>query len=162
MRRLAVSSAVSRVSSTATTIGREFETRVANPVFRWLLRSPAHPLASFALVLVTYRGQRSGREYTIPVAYARDGGALVAVTPKSETVWWTNFREPAACTVRLQGTREPAIGAVVTDDADRADLLEAYAEQRRLLGRVLGLEGARDGDSSADELAVVRFSLEES
>ncbi|WP_090384181.1 nitroreductase/quinone reductase family protein [Natronobacterium texcoconense] len=150
---------MSRVSSSVATIAREFETRVANPVVRWLLRSPLHPLASFALVLVTYRGRRSGREYTIPVAYARDDGPLVAVTPKSETIWWTNFREPAACVVRLQGTREAAIGELVTDDAERAELLEVYAEQRRLLGRVLGL-GDRDGDSSGDELAVVRFSLD--
>ncbi|AFZ72966.1 nitroreductase/quinone reductase family protein [Natronobacterium gregoryi] len=150
---------MSRVSSNVVTVGREFETRVVNPIVRWLLRSPLHPLASFALVLVTYRGRRSGREYTMPVAYARDDGTLVAVTPKSETIWWTNFREPAACTVRFRGTREPAIGEVVTDDGKRTRLLEVYAGQRRLLARVLGITD-RDGDSSGDELAVVRFSLD--
>ena len=154
-----VSSPVARVSGPLFGIARALETRVANPIVRWLLCSRVHWLASFALVLVTYRGRRTGREYTIPVAYARTDGTLVAVTPKSETVWWTNFREPTACALRLRGERRPAEGVVVTDEATRTDLLETYAAQRRVLARVLGVAPTRGADSTRRDLAVVRFSL---
>ena len=133
-----VSALVARVPTPLLQVARTLETRVANPIVQWLLRSPVHWLASFAVVLVTYRGRRSGRKYTIPVAYARTGGTLVVVTPKAETVWWTNFRESAACTLWLHGERRSAEGVVVTDAAIRTDLLETYAAQRRVLARVLG------------------------
>lgn len=151
---------MSRVSSTVTTVARTFETRVVNPTARWLLRSSLHWLASCVLVLVTYRGRQSGRTYAIPVAYARTNGTLVTVTPKSETVWWTNFRESVACTLRLRGRRRTAHGTLVDDD-DRAELLATYAEQRPILGRLLGIDATRAAGSSSQDLAVVRFVLED-
>jgi len=39
-----------------------------------LLRSPLHRLASGSLLLITYRGRRSGRRFTIPVIYAEREG----------------------------------------------------------------------------------------
>ncbi|WP_241175234.1 nitroreductase/quinone reductase family protein [Natronolimnobius sp. AArcel1] len=137
-----------------TTAARTVETRVVNPLVCWLLQSPVHWLASVALVLLTYRGQQSGRGYTIPIAYARADGSLVAVTPKAETIWWTNFRQPTACTLHVRGEQRLAAGELIDDDADRAALLAVYARQRRILARLLGI------DTAESELAVVRFSLE--
>ncbi|WP_245835404.1 nitroreductase/quinone reductase family protein [Natronolimnobius baerhuensis] len=142
-----------------TRVARTVETRVVNPLVCWLLRSPFHWLASFALVLVTYRGQKSGRVYTIPIAYARADGVLVAVTPKAETIWWTNVREPTACTLHVRGNRRPAEGELIEDDAERAELLAAYAGQRRVLARLVGIDTARP--TAENELAVVRFTLED-
>ncbi|EMA46484.1 hypothetical protein [Halobiforma nitratireducens] len=150
---------------------RTFEEHVANPLVCRLLCSQFHWLASSALTLVAYTGHRSGTRYTIPVAYARveaaGDAAIVVLTPKTETVWWTNFREPTACTLRLRGRRRPATGEVVDDDPPRTDLLESYVEQRRLLAWLLGLRKRPWGDDARrdldpdEHLAVVRFSLEE-
>lgn len=46
---------------------------IINPALRILLRSPLHGLVSDRVMLVTYTGRRTGRQYTIPVLY-REGG----------------------------------------------------------------------------------------
>ena len=67
--------------------------RLANPLVGRLLESRAHGLLSGALVVLTYRGRRSGREFRIPLQYAeladRPLGAAqaisdVVVTPQAD------------------------------------------------------------------------------
>jgi len=67
--------------------------RIANPVVRRVLRSPLHRLLSARLLLLAYRGRRTGRRYELPLLYARDGGGvlLVALTPDGHG-WWRNVR----------------------------------------------------------------------
>lgn len=153
-----------RPSALPSRIGRTLERRVANPVFRTLLRSRLHWLASRWLALLSYRGRRSERRYTTPVAYARRDGALVVVTLADEANWWTNFRDPHECTLWLRGTPKDATGVVVTDGAERDALLAEYARDRRLLAPVLGVDGDRTGrtsdDGTVENVVVVRFDLD--
>lgn len=143
---------------------RPIEERVANPVFRAVLRSRFHWIVSDWLVLVSYVGCRSGRRYTFPVAYHQLDGAIVAVTPKRETNWWRNIQGPRECRVWLHGREYTATAALVTDKG-RDSLLAGYVEDHPLLGRILGVETdpaappGRRVDSSHD-LAVVRFALD--
>ena len=157
----AVVAGVPTASSRAVELAMTVEKRVVNPLVERLLRSRAHWLASRALTLLTYRGRHSGREYTLPVAYARRDETVVVLTPESATNWWRNFREPRACTLRLAGRRRSAVGEVVTDPAARARLGAVYAGQRRLLANLLGVSrtASSDGTQSDRGLVVVRFSL---
>ncbi len=67
-----------------------------NPVVGAILRSPLHRLLSDRLVLLTYRGRKTGKRYTIPVGYAREGDALVV---PSAHAWWRSLRWGAPVTV---------------------------------------------------------------
>ena len=61
-----------------------------------LLRSPFHRLASGSILLLTYRGRRSGRRFTIPVAYAEQERTLsVFVGHPERKTWWRNLRDGA-------------------------------------------------------------------
>ena len=42
-----------------------------------LLRSPAHRLLSGMAIELRYTGRRSGRQFTLPVQYAREGNRLL-------------------------------------------------------------------------------------
>ena len=42
-----------------------------NPMITWLLRSPLHGLVSKSIMLITYKGRKSSKEYTTPVNYLR-------------------------------------------------------------------------------------------
>ncbi len=44
-----------------------------NRLVALLLRSPAHPLLSRQLALITVTGRRTGREHTLPIGYKREG-----------------------------------------------------------------------------------------
>jgi deazaflavin-dependent oxidoreductase (nitroreductase family) len=73
-----------------------------NPFVTAILRSPLHGLVSKQVMLLTYTGRKTGKRYTIPVGYARDGDTLVVFSSRS---WWRNLRGGAPVEVRLQGRR---------------------------------------------------------
>jgi hypothetical protein len=88
-----------------------------------LLRSRAHRLLSGALLLLTFRGRRTGRAYTLPLLYARDGGdlLLVALHPHGQS-WWRATRDGAEVELLLAG-RPLRARAELEPDADRARLV---------------------------------------
>ena len=82
-----------------------------------LLRSPLHRLASGSILLLTYRGRRSGRRFTIPVMYAeREGTLTIFMGYPERKTWWRNLRDGAEVEVRLRGRRLRGQATVVTAD----------------------------------------------
>jgi len=81
-----------------------FMNKIANPFVGWLLRSRLHGLLSASLLLITYRGRKSGREYRLPVQYAQDGQRVFILPGQPEKkTWWRNFKEGTPVTVTLRG-----------------------------------------------------------
>jgi deazaflavin-dependent oxidoreductase (nitroreductase family) len=112
--------------------------RFFNPVIRALLRSPFHGLLSGQILLLTYAGRRSGRRYTLPVGYVRDGDALLIVSQHSELKrWWRNLRDGAPVTVLLRRQRVSARADVMQDPEAVA------AEVQRLIARLGANEASR-------------------
>ena len=106
-----------------------------NPAVAWLLRSPLHRLLDWGLMLVTVTGRRSGRIYTIPVGYQRDGDALVVLVSRpSRKQWWRNYRERRPIGVWLRGRAAHGHAVVV---APGSPAFRAAIE--RTLSRVPGL-----------------------
>ena len=68
--------------------------RLANPLVRVVLRSPVHRVLSGRLLVLSYRGHRSGRTFRIPLRYAETAdGAFVAVAVRPDRkLWWRSFR----------------------------------------------------------------------
>ena len=99
--------------------------RLLNRAVGAVLRSRAHPLLSRFLLLLTYRGRRSGRLYTIPLMYARDGDDLLLVALHARgQVWWRNVAGGADVEVVAAGRRTTG----------RADVVEDAAAARRTYG----------------------------
>jgi nitroimidazol reductase NimA-like FMN-containing flavoprotein (pyridoxamine 5'-phosphate oxidase superfamily) len=61
-----------------------------NPVVQGLLRSPFHGAASANLCVLNYRGRHSGRKYTTPLSFVREG-SHVRLLSSHNTRWWNNF-----------------------------------------------------------------------
>jgi deazaflavin-dependent oxidoreductase (nitroreductase family) len=76
--------------------------KLYNPVVASILRSPLHGLMSKSVMLLTYRGRRSGRSITTPISYVQDGEDLLAVASRDHA-WWKNLRGGAPVRVRLRG-----------------------------------------------------------
>jgi hypothetical protein len=75
---------------------------IINPIVRFLLRSPFHRFWSGSLLLITFTGRNSGREFTTPVRYVRVGDAILCFT-SAENQWWRNLRDGKEVILRLQG-----------------------------------------------------------
>ena len=128
-----------------------------NPLVVRLLRSPLHHVIGGGLMLITVTGRRSGRRYTIPVGYQRDGDVLhVLVSKARRKQWWRNFREPAALEVELHGERRDAVGHVV-DPASEQFFAVVETTLRRLpvLARQFGIVWDRRAGLDAEQRAVL-------
>jgi hypothetical protein len=140
-----------------------------NPLVAWLLRSPLHPLLAWGLMLVTVTGRRSGRVYTIPVGYQRDGDALVVLVSKpARKQWWRNYRERRPIGVCLWG-RSVRGHAVVVPPGSPAfrEAIERTFSRVPGLGRQFGIAyDRRNGltgaqrDVVAHAAVVVRIELD--
>ena len=88
---------------------------LVNWVMRGLLRMPlvSRGVGS-SLIIVYVVGRKSGRHYSVPVAYTRHDGALVIGTPFA---WARNLRTGEPVDVRLRGKRQSADVQVITDEA---------------------------------------------
>lgn len=47
-----------------------------NPLVALVLKSPMHPLMSGSTMLLTFAGRKSGKQYTTPISYAREGNVI--------------------------------------------------------------------------------------
>ena len=103
-----------------------------NSIIKWLLKSPLHCTVSKNMMLITYTGRKSGREYTTPVNYfpARDqAGEYLATTSTSERVWWRSLRGGAPVRLRLRGQELPAQAVAIEEqDAVAQGMLEYLSE----------------------------------
>lgn len=64
--------------------------KIGNPFMKTILRSPLHGLVSENVILITFTGRKSGKTYTTPVNYVRDGEALIILSHDDRT-WWKNL-----------------------------------------------------------------------
>ncbi len=101
--------------------------RRLNPFMKRLLRSRFHYLASGSILLITFAGRSSGRLYTTPVSYIREGATVTAVTPRA-CRWWANLRGGAVVTLLVAGRALSGDATVIADDQ-----AEKAARIRRVL-----------------------------
>ena len=91
--------------------------RVVNPLVRGLLRSPAHGLLSGRLALLSVTGRRSGRTFTFPVGYHRDGDRVtIGVDWPERKRWWRNLIDAAPVEIWLVGVRWTGTGQARGDE----------------------------------------------
>src|SRR5580704_9249051 len=87
---------------------------LANRVVRGMLRTPLLSRAAGSRLVTLYIvGRKSGRRYTIPVAYTRDKDDLLIGTPFG---WGRNLSTGEAVAIRLKGRRRLADVEVYTDE----------------------------------------------
>jgi hypothetical protein len=112
---------------------------VLNPIVTGILQSPIHGIASANLCVFSYRGRRSGKAYTTPLSYMREG-STVRLLSSHNTRWWNNFRgEPADVEIVIAGEtlRGQAITTVEDGEAFREGVrrfLTAVPRDARVYG----------------------------
>ena len=142
-----------------------------NPVIAALLRSPLHPLVSSGVLLLTVTGRRSGRRYSIPVGYQREGNDLIVMVSEARRKqWWRNYRDPAPTSVRLRGRDRTGSAELVKPRSDefraRADETLRRVPWMRRVFHVADYDpntGLRSDqlERLGEEIAIVRIRLSE-
>jgi hypothetical protein len=103
--------------------------KVTNRIIRVLLATPlvARGIGQ-KLVTVYVVGRKTGRRFTIPVAYTRDGDAILIGTGFA---WGRNLRTGEPVEVRYLGRRRKAEVEVFTDEADVVRLYDVICRDNR-------------------------------
>jgi hypothetical protein len=101
---------------------------IINPVMRFLLRSPAHGLLSDSLMLITFTGRKSGKQFTTPVRYMQTGDTVRCFTA-AENQWWRNLRSGSRVSLLIKGQLSDYQAQAIFDNpADIRKKLVAYLE----------------------------------
>jgi hypothetical protein len=86
-----------------------------NSLVTTILRSPWHGLRSHRLLLITFTGRKSGKEFTTPIRYEQDGETL-QMKVVAEYSWWKNLRGQARVRVRLRGRLRSGTAEVLSEE----------------------------------------------
>src|SRR5260370_38827325 len=87
---------------------------LANAIATTILRSPWHGIRSNRLLLLTFTGRKSGKEFTTPMRYVQEGEIvrMTVVYP-----WWKNLVGEATVRVLLRGEMRTGGASVLLEKA---------------------------------------------
>ena len=141
--------------------------KISNTFMSLLLRSPLHGIFSSGMMVLTYKGRKTGRQISVPIGYnVQSDGSLLSTSLRSRT-WWRNLRGGAPVALHLKGRSRKAYGEAMQAPIDVMkeldDLFRLKPSQARYFGLQLGPEGLPDSTGLqrlAKDRVVVRFELE--
>lgn len=87
-----------------------------NPVVTGLLRSPIHGVASGNICIFSFRGRHSGKAYSTPLSFMREG-STVRLLSSHNTRWWNNFLD-GSVDVEIEIARKTHQGKATTTVED--------------------------------------------
>ncbi len=123
---------------------------MVNRVMRGLLRTPLLSRAAGARLVTLYIvGRKSGRHYTVPVAYTRQGDDLLIGTPFG---WGRNLRTGEPVEIRLKGRLRQADVRVYQDEADVTGLYAIMCLDNRQFAKFNQVGFDTAGNPEPDDL----------
>jgi hypothetical protein len=116
--------------------------RIVNPTLKFLLRTPLAGPARKQLMVLSFKGRKTGKQYSTPVTAHHIDNQLYAL---AGATWTRNFRGGAPAEVVYDGKTTPMTGELIEDPAVVAELSHRVAESYgvKQAQRLMGL-GFRD------------------
>jgi hypothetical protein len=113
-----------------------------NPAMKFLLGTPFAGPARKQMMVLSFKGRKTGRSYSIPLSAHEIDNQLYALT---SAPWKNNFRDGADAEVLHDGKKTAMRGELITDPGVVADLAHRCAESYgvKRAQRMMGL-GFRD------------------
>jgi hypothetical protein len=121
-----------------------------NAVFATILRSPLHGMLSKSFALLSFKGRKSGKQYTLVIGYQRDGDVLTIISPRG---WWTNLRAGnVPVTVLLHGKWRDAVAESFQGGEIAVNAFQRAAQTSPSLIRMYRIEREADGQLKPESL----------
>jgi deazaflavin-dependent oxidoreductase (nitroreductase family) len=145
-----------------------FMNHIWNPIVRFILRSPLHGIMSKNLMLITYTGQKSGKEFTLPVSYVQEGDTVFVIPGMPEKkVWWHNIHQNTPVQLRLRGKAISSKASLLSVENDLETMTHALSLFiRKLPAGASSYKVKQDSDGEFDradlkraarDLVIIRF-----
>jgi ABC-type molybdate transport system ATPase subunit len=75
---------------------------LVNPFVALLARSPLHFIISNQVLVIQFKGRKSGKSYLVPVSYHEHESSYTCVTLRSN-IWWRNLKDISHTQIWLKG-----------------------------------------------------------
>jgi deazaflavin-dependent oxidoreductase (nitroreductase family) len=124
--------------------------RLLNPVLERLLASPLHPLLSPFFMLLGWTGRKTGRSYTTPVSYVREGDRVFVTTGDR---WWRNLVGGGPVQLRIAGRAWTGTATLLTDREECIAVHTRLFRERPFFRRLAGLPAAPGGGADPADVA---------
>ncbi len=136
--------------------------RIPDPLFpfinfamKLLLRSPLHFFVSSNILLITFRGRHTGRTFTTPVRYMKEGNKVMLFS-SPQANWWKNLRGGVDVSVTISGEELACRATLLETDADsKLRIFRSYLETYPGDAVYHGLKPSRRKPHSEDTLQAV-------
>ena len=124
--------------------------KVANSIVRTLLHTPGVSSGmGKRLLIINVTGRKTGKKYSVPVAYTRNEGALLVGTPFG---WARNMRTGEPVEVILQGKRRQADVRVISDEDGVVAAYDVICRDNGQFAKFNNIGFGPDGAPKADDL----------
>ncbi len=124
--------------------------RLLNRFMSAMLRSPLHPVVSRSIMLITFTGRKSGKTYTTPISYARDGDQVTAFTGAR---WSKNLEGGAPVKLSIKNKEYHGRADVVADDKEAvAEGLRTFLNKVRSDARFYKVNFDDDGQPNWEDV----------
>jgi len=111
----------------------------ANSWMKWALTAPGiQNMVGQSVALLSFKGRKTGKVYTIPVSYDRQDDIVTLIT-KRQRKWWHNFESPIEVELRLAGHTYTGKAEIQADDDDTLDFMTEYLKRRPIDAKAYGL-----------------------
>jgi hypothetical protein len=87
--------------------------KILNPIMKAILKSPFHSMISSRIMIITFQGRVSGRQFSTPVSYYQEDNTVVCFTHAN---WWRNIEADSKVRVRIRGQDYEGMGKAIPDD----------------------------------------------
>ena len=123
-----------------------------NPVVAFLARSPLHFLISHQVLVIQFKGRKSGKQYLVPVSYHEHESSYTCVTLRSN-IWWRNLKEVTHTKIWLKGTLKNAqIDLEFNNDQIVESTLRDLVTNNRVDAYFAKIKLNKDGSPDSDDL----------
>lgn len=130
-----------------------------NRMMSFWLRTPGlHRMLSGSMCLLTFTGRKSGKRYTTPVGYTRDGDCLTVMTKRFRS-WWHNFETPVPVQVQMGQKTFQGEAQAITDDTTITPIFAHILTQDPRQASFYGLTVSADGKPNIDQIREIAPKL---
>jgi deazaflavin-dependent oxidoreductase (nitroreductase family) len=97
---------------------------IGNDFVKFFLRTPLHIFMGDTM-LITVTGRKTGKKYTTPVGFYRDGDSLWVLSSRERT-WWRNVQDGADVEMRIRGKDVNGFAEAILDEEAVASQVIEY------------------------------------
>jgi deazaflavin-dependent oxidoreductase (nitroreductase family) len=109
------------------------------------------------LMAITTTGRKTGRTFTIPVSYMRDGDDIIAPNPGNSN-WFHNVLANGQAIIEVKRQQMPVTGTLVKDEAERQHIFSLYRNgDQQVFERIFKLPPSAPEETLQAELRKWQF-----